>query len=107
MMRCIRLVIALGALLLCAGSTAFAQAWTASDCATCHSDRAVTPAFQHSAHGQTNNAQVCATCHKNVDQHFAAKSAGEKGPTPSLKILKASDVNTTCLGCHEKGARTN
>jgi DmsE family decaheme c-type cytochrome len=101
------------ALMACAGRTASAQAaspgaWTASDCATCH-DKAVTPAFQHSGHGQQKNQdKVCATCHKNVDEHFAAKMAGaDKAPSPSLKILKASDANATCLTCHEKGARTN
>ena len=80
-------------------------AWEASDCATCH-DNAVTAKFNQSAHGQ--QAQACATCHKNVSEHFRAKVAGESNaPSPSLKPLKARDVNDVCLKCHEKGARTN
>ena len=80
-------------------------AWTASDCSICH-EKAVNANFQHSAHGK--NDQSCATCHKNVSEHFRAKAAGESGgPSPSLKTLKARDVNDTCLTCHEKGARTN
>ena len=109
--RCTFVITLMGALVLCAGSKAFAQAsppaaWEVSDCATCH-DNAVTPAFLHSAHGQMKEGQVCAKCHKNVDEHFKAKTSGEKGPSPSLKIVKASEVNATCLTCHEKGARTN
>ena len=80
-------------------------AWSAADCATCH-DKAVTPSFNHSAHGQQN--QACATCHKNVAEHMRSQTAGEKGgPVPSLKPLKAREVNDICLTCHEKGARTN
>jgi hypothetical protein len=80
-------------------------AWTASDCSVCH-DKAVNANFQHSAHGK--NDQSCATCHQNVSEHFRAKVAGEdNAPNPSLKTLKAREVNDTCLTCHEKGARTN
>jgi DmsE family decaheme c-type cytochrome len=88
-----------------APATAPPGAWTASDCSVCH-DKAVNANFQHSAHGK--NDQSCATCHQNVSEHFRAKVAGESGgPNPSLKTLKAREVNDTCLTCHEKGARTN
>ena len=96
---------------MCGGVRASAQvtgppgAWSASDCATCH-DKAVNDRFNHSAHGQRE--QACATCHKNVSEHFAAKAAGESNaPSPSLKPLKAREVNALCLTCHLKGARTN
>lgn len=80
-------------------------AWTASDCATCH-DKAVNAAFTHSAHSQQD--QSCAKCHRNVSEHFRAKAAGESNaPSPSLKTVKAREVNDTCLTCHSKGARTN
>lgn len=103
--------IAIAGAVLCMPVAAMAQAsppaaWEPSDCATCH-DKAVTPSFQHSGHGQLDQQKVCAVCHKNVDEHFKAKTSGEAGPSPSLKILKASEVNGTCLTCHEKGARTN
>ena len=88
---------------------AFAQAappgsWTASDCATCH-EKAVSTRFKQSSHAL--NAQSCATCHKNVSEHMQAQLAGEKGPVPSLKGVKAQEINATCLTCHENGARTN
>jgi DmsE family decaheme c-type cytochrome len=72
--------------------------------AVCH-DKAVSANFQHSAHGKNDQS---ATCHQNVSEHFLAKVAGEENaPNPSLKTLKAREVNDTCLTCHEKGARTN
>ena len=81
---------------------AFAQAappgsWTASDCATCH-EKAVSTRFKQSSHAL--NAQSCATCHKNVSEHMQAQLAGEKGPVPSLKGVKAQEINATCLTCH-------
>ena len=80
-------------------------AWSVSDCATCH-EKAVNQRFTQSAHGQ--KAQSCASCHVNVAEHVKARLAGESGgPTPSLKPLKAEQVNDTCLTCHNKGARTN
>ena len=74
-------------------------AWSVSDCETCH-DKAVSPAYTKSAHGQVN--QSCAKCHDNVGEHAKAQMAGEKGPVPSMKHLKANDLNQTCLSCHEK-----
>ena len=45
---------------------------------------------------------------RTSSEHFKAKSAGEaNAPSPSIKTLKASEINATCLTCHEKGARTN
>jgi formate-dependent nitrite reductase cytochrome c552 subunit len=45
----------------------------------------------------------CAKCHQNVGEHAKAQLAGDStGPVPSLKRLKANDINTTCLSCHEK-----
>jgi len=54
-----------------------------------------------SAHGQQD--QSCAKCHNNVAEHLKAQEAGTKGPVPTLKHMKASELNATCLSCHEKG----
>ena len=80
--------------------------WSASDCATCH-EKTVNSRFTQSSHSL--RTQSCATCHKGVNEHFQAALDGkvEQVPTPSMKPLKASVVNETCLTCHEKGARTN
>ena len=93
-----------GLFALLAGSGAIAPAaaqgtWKASDCADCH-DKAVNAAYMKSAHGQQD--QSCAKCHNNVAEHFKAQSAGEKGVVPTMKGRKASDINATCLSCHEK-----
>jgi DmsE family decaheme c-type cytochrome len=93
-----------GFIALLAGSGAIATAnaqasWTASDCESCH-DKAFSPAFKKSAHAKAD--QSCASCHNNVAEHFKAQSAGdEKGPVPSVKKVKAADMNATCLTCHE------
>ena len=93
-----------GLFALLVGSGAFAQAsaqaaWTPSDCESCH-DKALTPAYNKSAHAKAD--QSCAKCHNNVAEHFKAQSEGKDGPVPSLKHVKAADLNATCLGCHEK-----
>jgi len=105
-MRQIRFATMLAGLFaLLVGSGAFSQAaaqasWKASDCESCH-DKALSPAFNKSAHAQKD--QSCAACHGNVAEHFKAMSDGKDGPKPTLKGLKASEVNGRCLSCHEKG----
>ena len=79
-------------------------AWRVSDCEDCH-DEAFTPAYRASAHGQAD--QSCAKCHANVAEHAQAQSAGRKGPVPSLKDLKPSQLNETCQSCHEKGEQAS
>jgi len=74
-------------------------AWSVSDCEACH-DKALSPAFTKSAHGQA--AQSCANCHSTVGDHAKAQAAGDKGPVPSMKLVKANNLNQTCLTCHEK-----
>jgi DmsE family decaheme c-type cytochrome len=76
-----------------------AAAWTAGDCQVCH-DKPTGPAFAHSKHAGLE--QSCAKCHTNVDEHFKAQSAGEKGPVPTLKNKTPKEINDTCLTCHEK-----
>ncbi len=90
-----------------AAQAAPSRSWNASDCATCH-DKAVGTGsgFEHSAHGRSGS-QSCATCHNNVPEHLQAQSSGGTGPSPSLKTVKAKDLNDVCLKCHESGARTN
>ena len=96
---------------LLAASPALAQApagaagWTASDCATCH-DKATGAAFTRSKHAGLDLS--CGSCHDNVGDHFRAQSNGDaNGPVPSLKKLTASQLNTTCLKCHEKAGQAN
>jgi DmsE family decaheme c-type cytochrome len=93
-----------GLVALLVGSGAFTQAaaqasWSASDCEACH-EKAYSPAFAKSAHAQAT--QSCAKCHNNVAEHYKAQSNGEKGPVPTLKGVKAQDLNARCLTCHEK-----
>ena len=96
---------------LLAASPALAQApagaagWTASDCATCH-DKATGAAFTRSKHAGLDLS--CGSCHDNVGDHFRAQSNGDaNGPVPSLKKLTASQLNATCLKCHEKAGQAN
>ena len=96
---------------LLAASPALAQApagaagWTASDCATCH-DKATGAAFTRSKHAGLDLS--CGNCHDNVGDHFRAQSNGDaNGPVPSLKKLTASQLNATCLKCHEKAGQAN
>jgi DmsE family decaheme c-type cytochrome len=82
-----------------------ARDWSADDCAVCHA-AAAGPAFQHTAHA--TQPQGCATCHAKVAEHVKAKKAGDaSGPTPTLKKLKARDLNAICLNCHEKNNQLN
>jgi len=95
-----------GLLALFGGSEASAQAkaptaaWSVSDCESCH-DKALSPAYTKSAHAQ--QSQSCAQCHGSVAEHAKAMADGKDGPKPTLKGLKASEVNGRCLTCHEKG----
>ena len=43
-----------------------------------------------------------------MGEHAKAQTDGERtGPVPSLKKLKANEINTTCLKCHEKANQAN
>ena len=110
-MRYFRLAMMAAVLLvLFGGSQAFAQAtapaasWSVTDCQGCH-EKAFSPAYTKSAHGQAD--QSCASCHKDVAEHAKAQMAGEKGPVPSMKHLKANEVSESCLSCHEKAGQAN
>ena len=71
----------------------------------CH-EKAVGAAFAKTKHAGLD--QSCANCHKNVAEHVKAQMAGEaNGPVPSMKKLKADEINTTCLTCHEKANQAN
>lgn len=111
-MRYSRLAMVLaGLLVLLAGVPAFAQTaapaatWSVSDCQGCHEDKAFSPAYTKSKHAQAD--QSCANCHEGVAEHAKAQLAGEKGQTPSVKHLKAEQINETCLTCHEKANQAN
>ncbi|MDO8795044.1 MAG: DmsE family decaheme c-type cytochrome [Vicinamibacterales bacterium] len=80
-------------------------AWTVDDCTTCH-ETTVKSSFERTPHAQL--ADSCANCHPNVAEHAKAQMAGESnGPVPTLKNLKASEIITTCLKCHEKAKQAN
>lgn len=86
-------------------SASQAGGWTVADCQTCH-DKAVGPDFQHTAHAKQD--QSCAKCHSGVAEHFKAMAAGQTGgATPTLKNLKANELNKLCLTCHEKNNQAN
>jgi DmsE family decaheme c-type cytochrome len=74
--------------------------WSVSDCESCH-DKALSPAFAKSAHAKQD--QSCANCHNGVAEHAKAMADGKDGPLPSVKKVKAADLNATCQSCHEKG----
>ncbi len=111
-MRLIRPAIVLTALFLLLGGVYQASAqtaapgatWSVSDCQGCH-EKAFSPAFSKTKHAQAD--QSCVNCHENVAEHAKAQMAGEKGPVPSMKHLKANAINTTCLTCHEKAGQAN
>ena len=79
-------------------------AFDVNDCKTCH-EKAVT-AFQRTQHGRL--AQSCASCHGDVTEHLKSNlEKGEPGPIVSFKKVSATDVDTTCLACHDKGRQAN
>ncbi len=98
------------ALALVGGGLAFAQAsappasWSVTDCQGCH-EKALSPAFEHSKHATLD--QSCAHCHQNVGEHAKAQMAGQQGPVPTLKTLKAREITAICLTCHEKANQAN
>jgi DmsE family decaheme c-type cytochrome len=76
-------------------------AFDAADCKTCH-EAAVTK-MEATKHGTLE--QSCASCHDRDKAllHSKDRAEGKETPGPAVKDLKADEINTTCLGCHEKG----
>lgn len=76
-----------------------------SDCRACHEPSIAK--MEQTKHGTL--AEGCATCHDRAKaiEHAKGRAEGEETPGPSVKSLKASEVTTTCLGCHEKGDRSH
>jgi DmsE family decaheme c-type cytochrome len=111
-MRLIRPAMVLTAMfVLFGGNSAFAQAaapaatWNVTDCQSCH-EKALGPVFTHTKHAQADLS--CANCHQSVGEHAKAQLAGEtNGPVPSIKKLKANEINTSCLSCHEKAKQSS
>jgi hypothetical protein len=62
--------------------------------------------MEQTKHGSL--AESCATCHDH-DQAIkhSDRAEGTETPRPSVKAWSAKQVNTTCLGCHEKGNQAN
>ena len=106
MRRTLFVMTLVAAFVLLGGGLAFAQAsappatWSVTDCQGCH-EKALGPGFTHTKHASLD--QSCAKCHQNVGEHAKAQMAGEKGPVPSLKGLKASEINATCLTLPREG----
>jgi nitrate/TMAO reductase-like tetraheme cytochrome c subunit len=74
------------------------------ECQTCH-ETAFTEGFLHSRHAGVEAS--CESCHKGAAEHGKAMMEGVDAPAPSVKELKASALNETCLSCHEKGHSAN
>ena len=72
----------------------------ATDCKACH-EPSVTR-MEQTKHGTL--PESCATCHDRdkAMQHGKDRADGKETPGPSVKALKASEINATCMGCHEK-----
>lgn len=81
------------------------EAFDATDCKSCH-EAAVTR-MQQTGHGGL--VQSCAACHDRAKaiQHSKDRADGKETPGPSVAKLTAAEVTGTCMGCHEKGDRTN
>jgi DmsE family decaheme c-type cytochrome len=82
------------------GQPAGATVTNSADCLACH-ETAFTSAFKQSKHAAV--AESCGGCHAGAADHSKAMMEGNTdAPKPSLKGLKAKDLNPICLGCHEQ-----
>ena len=81
------------------------DAFDATDCKACHAP--AIEKMEQTKHGTL--ATSCATCHDRAKalQHGKDRAEGKETPGPSVKDLKANEINTTCLGCHEKNRQAN
>jgi DmsE family decaheme c-type cytochrome len=111
MRRTLFVMTLVAAFVVLGGANAFAQAsappatWSVTDCQACH-DKAFSPMFKHSKHAGLD--QSCAQCHQNVGEHAKAQMAGDaKAAVPSVKKLKAQEINAVCLTCHEKAGQSS
>ena len=111
MRRTVFVMTLLAAFVLCGAHQAFAQAsappatWSVTDCQGCH-DKAFSPMFKHSKHAELGES--CAQCHTGVAEHAKGQLAGDSSaPAPSVKKLKANEINATCLTCHEKSGQSS
>ena len=111
MRRTLFVMTLVAAFVVLGGGHAFAQAspppatWSVTDCQGCH-EKALGPGFTHTKHAELELS--CAQCHKNVGEHAKAQMAGDtKVPAPSVKGLKAVEINQSCLTCHEKNNQSN
>ena len=52
-------------------------------------------------------AKNCASCHQGTAEHAKAQAEGGEAPSPSLKKVKAQDLNRQCLTCHDSGHQAN
>src|SRR5262245_37230196 len=75
-----------------------------NDCKTCH-EQVFSTSFMHSKHAGVE--QSCASCHAGAADHAKARMEGNEDKPPSIKALKAPDVNKTCLTCHSTGHQAN
>lgn len=84
---------------------AIPEAFDSTDCKACH-EPAVTK-LEQTHHG--NLEQSCATCHDRAKSiaHSKGRAEGQEVPGPSVKAMKPREVNTMCLGCHEKSRQAS
>jgi DmsE family decaheme c-type cytochrome len=79
-------------------------------CTTCHEAEGVS--LRRTLHGKAQNTRTpaakeghaCETCHGPGQKHV---DTGDKANIRRFTALSAKDVNTTCLGCHNKGGHVN
>ena len=88
-----------GLFALLVGSGAFAQAsaqaaWTPSDCESCH-DKALTPAYNKSAHAKAD--QSCAKCHNTEGWHTIIPSGFNHDLT--RYPLRGMHAGVACTAC--------
>jgi DmsE family decaheme c-type cytochrome len=76
-------------------------------CATCHESEG--KALHLTLHGKARdartpaakNGQACETCHGPGEKHV---ESGKKEDIRRFTVMKAREVNDTCLSCHTKGS---
>ena len=75
-----------------------------TQCAMCH--EAQISGFKTTPHAGLT--QSCTSCHGDGAEHVKGSlESGKPGPIGTFKGLKAEEVNTKCLSCHDKGRQAN
>jgi DmsE family decaheme c-type cytochrome len=84
--------------------TADAKPLDPNDCMACH-EQVFSTSFTHSKHAGLE--QSCQSCHAGAADHAKGQMDGNDVKGPTVKGLKAAEINSTCLSCHDKGHQAN